>query len=200
VKLFYSAASPFVRKVMACAIARDLVERIELIPTVANQSPPALLAANPLSKVPCMVTADGVALFDSPVICEYMDGLEGTLQLFPGHGGARLRALILQALGDGIMDAAVLRRGESLRPAEAARAANMARQKAAIDRSLMVLEGEPPHQSVDIGSIAIGCALGYLDFRFPGDAWQTAHPRLAAWFAAFSGHPCMSRTVPRDAT
>lgn len=196
-KLFHSPASPFVRKVMACAIARELAERIELIPTVANQSPPALIAANPLSKVPCMVTEDGVAIFDSPVICEYLDTLEGTLPMFPGHGGARWRALILQALGDGMMDAAVLRRGESLRPAEAARTANMDRQKAAIDRSLAVLEAEPPHQMVDIGSISVGCALGYLDFRFADEPWRPAHPQLAAWFAAFSRNPCMSQTEPR---
>jgi glutathione S-transferase len=198
-KLFYSAGSPFVRKVMACAIARELVERIELIPTVANQSPPALLAANPLSKVPCLVTGDGVAMFDSPVICEYLDSLDGTLPMFPSHGGVRVRALILQALGDGMMDAAVLRRGESLRPAEAARTANMNRQKAAIDRSLAVLEAELPHQTVDIGSISIGCALGYLDFRFAHEPWRPAHPHLAGWFAEFAKNPCMAQTEPRDA-
>lgn len=198
-RLFYSPASPFVRKVMACAIARELAERIELIPTVAGQSPPALLAANPLSKVPCLVTVDGVAMFDSPVICEYLDALDGTLPLFPRSGGARWKALIHQALGDGMMDAAVLRRGESLRPQEAARTANMARQKAAVDRSLAVLEAEPPHQTVDIGSIAVGCALGYLDFRFAHEPWRATHPQLTAWFTEFSGNPCMAQTEPHDA-
>lgn len=199
-KLFHSPASPFVRKVMACAIARELAERIELIPTVAQQSPAALLAANPLSKVPCLVTSDGVALYDSPVICEYLDSLEGTLPLFPRSGGARWKALVLQALGDGIMDAAVLTRGESLRPQEAARDANMARQMAAVDRSLALLEAEPPHQTVDIGSISIGCALGYLDFRFAHRPWRDAHPKLAAWFAEFRQNPCMAQTEPRDYT
>jgi len=196
-KLFYSAASPFVRKVMACAIACEVAERIELIPTVAQQSPPELLAANPLSKVPCLVTQDGVAMFDSPVICEYLDSLDGTLPLFPSHGGARWKALIQQALADGIMDAAVLRRGESQRPAEAARTANMDRQKAAIDRALATLEAEPPHRAVDIGSIAVGCALGYLDHRFGHEPWRPAHPRLAAWFAGFATNPCMAQTEPR---
>jgi glutathione S-transferase len=199
-KLFFSAGSPFVRKVMACAIARELAERIELIATVASQSPPALLAANPLSKVPCLVTEDGVAIFDSPVICEYLDTLEGTLSMFPSHGGARWRALILQALGDGMMDAAVLRRGESSRPVEHARSANMNRQKAAIDRSLAVLDAEPPHQMLDIGSITIGCALGYLDFRFAHEAWRPGHPHLALWFDEFARNPCMAQTQPRDAT
>lgn len=196
-KLFHSAASPFVRKVMACAVARELAERIELIPTNAGQSPPALLTVNPLSKVPCLVTEDGVAMFDSPVICEYLDALDGTLPLFPGRGGPRWKALISQALGDGVMDAAVLRRGESLRPVEAARTANMDRQKAAIDRSLATLEADPPHQSVDIGTIAVGCALGYLDFRFAHEPWRPAHPHLAAWFAEFGKHPCMAQTEPK---
>jgi len=163
---------------------------------VATQSPPALIAANPLSKVPCLLTEDGVAMFDSPVICEYLDSLDGTLPMFPAHGGARWRALILQALGDGMMDAGVLRRGESLRPPEPARTANMDRQKAAVDRSLSVLEADLPHQIVDIGSIAIGCALGYLDFRFADEPWRPAHPNLAGWFAEFSKNPCMARTEP----
>ena len=195
-KLFHSPASPFVRKVMACAIACELEERIELVPTVAAQSPPDLVAANPLSKVPCLVTADGVALYDSPVICEYLDSLGGALPLFPPAGGARWKALKLQALADGIMDAAVLRRGESLRPVEAARSANMDRQKAAVDRALAVLEAEVPHHGVDIGSIAVGCALGYLDFRFGHEPWRAAHPQLAAWFAGFAKTPCMAQTEP----
>ncbi len=195
-KLFHSPASPFVRKVMACAIALELHERIQLVPAVASQSPADLVAANPLSKVPCMVTSDGVALYDSPVICEYLDALGGALPLFPRSGGPRWKALKLQALGDGIMDAAVLRRGESLRPVEAARTVNMDRQKAAVDRSLAVLEADLPHQTVDIGTIAIGCALGYLDFRFGHEPWRPAHPKLAAWFATFRQNPCMAQTEP----
>jgi glutathione S-transferase len=196
-KLFYSAASPFVRKVLACAIAREIDDQIELVPTNANASPPDLLAANPLSKVPCLITDDGVALYDSPVICEFLDTLDGNIPLFPRGSGARLTALKLQALGDGIMDAAVLRRGESLRPPEAARDAVMARQKAAVDRALAVLEQEPPHPSQDIGTIAVACALGYLDFRFGHEPWRPAHPRLTQWFAAFSQHPSMARTEPK---
>ena len=142
-KLFHSPASPFVRKVMASAIAREIDAQIELVPANPHASPPALLAANPLSKVPCLITEDGVALFDSPVICEYLDALDdGALPLFPRTGGARWRALKLQALADGIMDAAVSRRGELLRPKEAAREAFMARQKAAVDRGVAALEAD----------------------------------------------------------
>jgi glutathione S-transferase len=195
-KLFYSPASPFVRKVMACAVFREIDGQIELIPTVAGNSPPDLIAANPLSKVPCLITEDGVALFDSPVICEYLDTLDGAMPLFPRGGGPRWLALKHQAMGDGIMDAAVLRRGESLRPQEAARDAVMARQKAAVDRTVAMLEAEPPHLAVDIGAIAIGCALGYLDFRFAHEPWRPTAPKLAAWFAEFGRNPCMARTVP----
>lgn len=199
-KLFYSAASPFVRKVMACAIARDLHERIALIPTNPHQSPPDLLAANPLSRVPCLVTEDGLALFDSPVICEYLDSREDSPPLFPRAAAARWIALKRQAMADGIMDAAVLRRLEGMRPPEQARTAAMARAQAAIERTLAALAAEGLHQTLDIGTISVGCALGYLDFRFAHEPWRPAHPLLAAWFAAFSAHPCMARTAPREAT
>ena len=197
-KLFHSYASPFVRKVMACAIARDLHERIELIPTVPAKSPPALLAANPLSRIPCLVTEDGLALFDSPVICEYLDSREEGIRLFPRAAAARWTALKQQALADGMMDAAVALRQEGMRPQEAARSAQMARHKAAIDRSVAALEADLPHEALDIGTITVGCALGYLDFRFAHEPWRPAAPKLAAWFEAFAKHPCMARTVPRE--
>ncbi len=195
-KLFYSAASPFVRKVMACAIARDLDALIERVPTDPWSSPADLLAANPLMKVPCLVTDDGLALFDSPVICEYLDAQEGQFPLFPRAGGPRWLALRHQAMADGIMDAAVARRQDGLRPAEPARTAIMARHKTAIDQTLALLEADPPHQALDIGSIAIGCALGYLDFRFGHEPWRPACPQLAAWYAAFAQHRCMVATAP----
>ena len=110
-KLHYSSASPYVRKVMAVAIARGLDGRIEKIATNPHVSPPELLADNPLSKVPALVTDDGLALFDSPVICEYLDSLGDAPALFPPAGRARWVALRLQAIGDGILDAAVSRAG-----------------------------------------------------------------------------------------
>ncbi len=195
-KLFSSPASPFVRKVMACAIAREIDAQIELVPTNPHVSPPELLAGNPLSKIPCLVTVDGLALFDSPVICEYLDTIENALPLFPAHGGQRWRALKLQAMADGVMDAAVARRGEQAKPQETARDAFMARQKAVVDRTLAEWEKDPPHKLIDIGTISVGCALGYLDFRFAMEPWRETHPRLAAWFEAFGEHPAMARTVP----
>ncbi len=195
-KLFYSPTSPFVRKVMACAIAREIEQQIELVPTNPHVSPETLLAANPLSKVPCLITTDGLALFDSPVICEFLDTVDNGLPMFPPHGGQRWRALKLQAMADGVMDAAVARRGEQGKPQEDARNAFMARQKAAVDRTLAEWEKDPPHNLIDIGSISVACALGYLDLRFAMEPWREAHPALAAWFAAFGENPAIARTVP----
>jgi glutathione S-transferase len=199
VKLFHSPTSPYVRKVMACAIAREIEGQIRLVPTNPHESPDALLAANPLSKVPCLITPDGVALYDSPVICEYLDSLEGAVPLFPARGGARWKALRTQALADGITDAAILRRQEEGRPAEPARTAVIERQKAAMRRGLDELERDPPHRVLDIGSISVACALGYLDLRFAGDNWRAGRPALAAWFAAVSTEPAIARTAPPPA-
>lgn len=194
-KLHFSPTSPYVRKVLACAIARGVEGRIERVPVNPHVSPPSLLADNPLSKVPCLVTDDGLALFDSPVICEYLDSLEGGLPMFP-HGTARWRALKLQAIGDGILDAAVGRRGEQAKPNEAARDAWMARQQAAVARCLDLLEKEPPHRALDIGSIAVACALGYLDFRFSAEPWRDGHPKLAAWYDEFARNRAIADTAP----
>jgi len=199
VKLHYSPTSPYVRKVMACAITRGLDGQIERLPTNPHQSPPSLLADNPLSRVPCLVTDDGLALFDSPVICEYLDSLGDAAPLFPSQGAARWRALKLQALGDGILDAAVGRRGEQGKPREAARDAWMARQKAVVERAIALLESDPPHRTLDIGSIAVACALGYLEFRFADEPWREKQPKLAAWYAEFSRNPGIAQTAPKDA-
>lgn len=196
-KLHHSPTSPFVRKVMACAIARGIDGRITLIPTDPHSSPPELLKGNPLSKVPCLITNDGEAVYDSPVICEYLDTIGEANALFPTSGTHRwIRITVMHALADGIMDAAVARRMQSMQPKEAARDAFMARQKAAVDRGLATLEATPPQGLSDIGAIAVGCALGYLDFRFAHEPWRDAHPRLAAWFAQVSGLPPLARTAP----
>ncbi len=195
-KLYYSPTSPYVRKVMACAITRDIDSRIERLPTNPHQSPPDLIADNPLSKVPCLVTDDGVALFDSPVICEFLDSIGDAAPLFPAHGPARWRALKLQAIADGILDAAVGRRGEMAKPKEAARDTWMERQKGIVARAVSQLESDPPHKHMDIGSIAVACALGYLDFRYADEPWRDGHPRLTAWYSAFAQDRAIAATAP----
>jgi glutathione S-transferase len=196
VKLYYSPTSPYVRKVVACAIVRGLDGRIERHPTNPHASPPDLVADNPLSKVPCLITDDGLSLFGSQLICEYLDSLGEALPLFPAHGAPRWRALKLQSLGDGILDAAVPCRGEQGKPREDARDAQIARFKAVIGRAVDMLEADPPHKHIDIGSIAVACALGYLDFRFADDAWRTGHPKLAAWYEAFAHNKGLAETLP----
>jgi glutathione S-transferase len=192
--LHWSPASPFARKVMACAIARGVP--VETTRTDPHVSPEVLLRANPLSKVPALVLADGSTLYDSPVICEYLDAQGSAPPLFPPVGPARWRALLMQALGDGLMDAAVARRMQGALPAEEARQKFMDRQKAAVERGLDALEADPPTALSDIGDIAVACALGYLDFRFAAEPWRPTRPKLAAWFASVSGHAALKQTEP----
>ena len=195
-KLHYSPTSPYVRKVMASAIARGIEGRIQTIETNPHVSPPSLLRDNPLSKVPCLVTEDGLALFDSPVICEYLDSIGDEIPLYPPHGAGRWRALRFQAIGDGLMDAAVTRRMEQGRPREAARDAVIARQEAAITRTLDVLEADPPANHLDIGTITVACALGYLDLRYAESQWREGRPKLAEWYHRMEERPELARTAP----
>ena len=194
-KLYYSATSPYVRKVVACALACGLSDQITRIETNPHVSPPDLLAANPLSKVPCLVTQDGLALFDSPVICEYLDAV-GAGSLFPPPGPARWRALRFQAIGDGIMDAAVLRRMDMGRPSEAARDGVMTRNRGAVERALDLLQSDPPANHLDIGSISVACALGYLDLRFAADGWRDGRGKLAQWHAEMLERPEIAESAP----
>jgi glutathione S-transferase len=196
-KLYYAPTSPYVRKVMACAISRGLDSRIQLHPTNPHVSPADLVADNPTSKVPCLITDDGLSLYDSPVICEFLDSLGDAPALFPAASSGRWLALKFQAMGDGILDAAVPCRGELVRPKEAARDAAIARYKAAISRTVDALEADPPHRHVDIGSLAVACALGYLDLRYSDDAWRDGHPKLAAWFEEFSKNTGIAQTAPK---
>lgn len=197
-KLYFSPTSPYVRKVRACAISREIDGQIELIPTNPNESRTEFVAINPLAKVPALVTDDGLALFDSPVICEFLDSIGDSLPMFPTHGAPRWRALKLQAIGDGILDASVPRRGEMLKPQDDGRIAWIARQTAAVDRAIDTLESDPPHQHIDIGSLTVACALGYLDFRFASQPWRDRHPKLAAWYLAFAQNPGIAQTVPKE--
>ncbi|WP_291298899.1 glutathione S-transferase N-terminal domain-containing protein [Elioraea sp.] len=197
-KLSYSPASPYVRKVMACAIARGIEGRIEKVPMNPHVSPAELLAMNPLSKVPALLGEDGVAYFDSPVICEYLDTIGDAAPLLPAAGPARLAALRQQAIGDGIMDAAVGRRGESQRPKEEARDGVMLRQTAAVARALDLIEREVDALSgpLTLGTLTVACALGYLDFRFAADAWRDGHPKLTTWYESVARHRALAETVP----
>lgn len=195
-KLAYSPASPYVRKVTACAIARGLDARIER--WKIGTTDPALLPLNPLSKVPTLVTDDGAHLFDSPVICEYLDSLGDAPKLFPAPGAARWTALRRQALGDGIMDASQPRRREIALPQDEGRIAYIALQRGKVEAALNALEAEADTLDglATIGEITVACALGYLDFRYANEPWRPGHPKLEAWYAKASALPPMAQTVP----
>jgi glutathione S-transferase len=202
-KLHHNVASPYVRKVMAVAIETGLRERIELVERKMSPVSPSaeLNRDNPLGKIPCLVTAEGAVLYDSRVICEYLDGLHGGRKMFPPSGRPRWTALRRQATGDGILDAAVLTRYETfLRPQERRWPEWIEGQKQKFRRALDGLEAEAGAfgDTVDIGTIAIGCALGYLDFRYGDEDWRATRPRLTAWFERFSERPAMTRTAPRE--
>ena len=198
-KLFYNPASPYVRKVMVLAHEAKLADRITLISeSVLPNKPNALVAAsNPLMKVPTLLLEDGSALFDSRVIAEYLDVQSGGA-FFPAAGAPRWTALRLQALADGVLDAAILIRYErALRPAEKQWADWIDGQLLKIRQGLDALEAQTGLGSaVTIGEIAVASALGYLDFRFPEENWRATHPRLAAFYEKFSARPSMMATRP----
>jgi glutathione S-transferase len=194
-RLLYSANSPFVRKVMVVAHELRLDHRIEKVPTkaIATQANPALFADNPLGKIPVLVLASGDRLFDSPVIVEYLASLsEDGSSIVPASGPARWRALTEQALADGLLDAALLLRYEAARPGETAWPLWADAQREKISNVLDRMEASEP--AFDIGWIASGCALGYLDFRFPELNWRAGRVRLAQWFDAFASRPSMVAT------
>jgi len=198
-KLYYSPASPYVRKVRALAIETGLMGEIEIAKvTITPTGPDANLCAdNPIGKIPTLVRDDGSALYDSRVICEYLDSLHRGARMFPENGEARWTAVRRQALADGILDAAVNTRYETfLRPEELRWTDWVDNQMAKIRRGLDMLETESMHDGVDIGTISVACALGYLDFRYPDEGWRDPRPRLAAWFEKFAARASMSETRP----
>jgi len=200
-QLRYSPTSPYVRKVMVTALETGLDKKIEKISTNPWDPETDLPKDNPIGKVPALKTDGGEVLFDSPVICEYLDAQQSGDKLFPASGDARWSVLKLQALADGILDAAVACVVEGKRPKELQSKDWIARQKNAIERSLDALEhsiSKLDGGQLTIAQIAAGCALGYLDFRKPVDAWRKGRPKLAKWYEEFSKRPSMQATVPKD--
>ena len=196
-KLHWSPRSPFVRKVMIVAHERGVIDRLACVRTVAAMTTPhaELMRDNPLSKIPTLVLDDGTALYDSPVICEYLDALDGSPQLFPRDRDLRMRALRRQALGDGFLDLLVLARNERLReqPSQVHLNSTAVRRAAVLD-SLEREADALAASGFDIGHIAIGCALSYLDFRFAEEDWRKDHARLAIWHAVFAARPSVLAT------
>jgi glutathione S-transferase len=198
-KLRHNPASPFVRKVMVVAHELGLADKIELLDTVVSPvtTNAPLAGENPLMKIPALVTDDGQVLFDSPVICEYLDSTAGGSKMFPAPGKARWTALRQQALGDGILDALILCRYEiAARPEDKRFAGWTDGQMKKAHQGLAALEAEDLSGPPTIGTITAACTLGYLDFRFPNDGWRSRHPKLAAWYQTVEASPAMQATKP----
>ena len=198
-KLLGSTSSPFVRKTRIAAAMKGLADRVELVPTdtiiPCNDD---LIAKNPLAKIPALILEDGTAIFDSHVICEYLDGLKPEPKLFPAWP-ARLDTLRLAALADGVLEAAVLIVYEKrFRPEEKWVAERLQHEQAKIDAALDHLEPSPPawRATPDYGHVTLASALGYLDFRHEGK-WRGRHPNLVAWLDRFTAAvPSFNETRP----
>lgn len=192
-----SPPSPFGRKVKIAAALLGLSERIEVVPADTNNATDTLRTQNPLGKIPTLVLDDGLTLFDSRVILEYLDHLAGGHRIIPGEPNARFAALRMQALCDGLMDASILQVYElRFRPEGARHQPWLDYQADKVTRALTVLEAEP--QSLDatphVGQIALACALGYQDLRFAG-VWRKSYPNLVAWLDRFAAQvPAFERT------
>ena len=202
-RLRWSTRSPFVRKVMVCAHEMGLVDSLELVRThvVAGKPNLDLMRTNPLGRIPTLETDDGQILYDSALICEYLDSLHKGPRLFPSEPERRWPALRRHALATGMLEVLVPWRSEKQRP-EGQRSPEMLAAfelkirtaVPALERDVEALAATP----VDIGHVAVGCALGYIDFRFADFGWRNGHDRLAAWYETFLRRPSMQATLPHD--
>ncbi len=198
-KLRYARNSPFVRKVMVTAIEAGLDDRIEKVVTDYADPASDLSSHNPLGKVPALVLDDGRVLIESGLICAYLDKLHERPKLIPSAGDARLEVLQLQALADGLCDAAINVARERGRPDGTRWSRWETRQREKFERALDRIEGladvllPPP---VTLGQIALACALGWVDLRLADFAWRKTRPKIAAWYDVFATRPSMTATAP----
>ena len=199
-RLYFSPTSPYVRKVVVLLHETGQSGEVALVAASGNpvDRGTAPVEANPLGKVPALERPDGPALYDSRVICRYLDARFGA-GLYPD--GARLwDTLTVEATADGILDAALLMIYEvRIRPEGLRHAPWVEGQWAKVDRALDALETrwmDHLEGPLEAGQIAVGCALGYLDFRHDGRGWRNGRPRLAAWYAGFAARPSMLATLP----
>ena len=199
-RLFYAPASPFVRKVMVVLHETGLLSETELVGVSGNPVEPGSMpvAHNPLGKIPALVLNDGRCLFDSRVICRYLDS-KANAGLY-GHGDALWDILTVEALADGMMEAAVLIVYESrIRPEDLRYTPWVEGQWSKIARGLATLEDRADDLAqapFGMAQIAVASALGYLAFRLPHRDWPATAPRLAAWFETAAQRPSLAATAP----
>lgn len=199
-KLFYALASPYVRKVMVVLHETDQLSDVELVPGAGSPLDVAkgLPAVNPLGKIPALVRPDGATLYDSRVICRYLNA-RAKADLYPS-GSREWDILTLEATGDGIADAALLMVYEGrLRPAELQYPDWVESQWSKVDHALQALSARwmsHLHGPLNAGQISVACALGYLDFRHDARNWRNGHDALAAWYGDFAMRDSMTLTDP----
>ena len=194
-----TSASPFARKVRIAAAVLGLADDMEVIPADTSDPGDDLRAQNPLGKIPTLVLDDGATIYDSAVILEYFDHLAGGGRLIP-PGADRFDVLTRAALADGVIDAAILRVYEQRwRDAATHSPRWLEHQSGKISRGLTALEASAgAHDTVDVASIGLACALGYLDLRFAG-AWRQERPKLVGWLDAFAAAvPAFEATRHRE--
>jgi glutathione S-transferase len=197
-RLRYSPASPFARKVRVVAAELGLSGRIELAACDVWAPDSDIAADNPLGKVPALVTGDGT-FFGSTLCCEYLDSLRGEPRLVPLATADRWQVLQQHALADGIMEAAVAHVTEELRrPPQFVYGEFLERQRIKIRRAVDVVESQADALDgrVDLATITLGCALGYLDFRLPQFDWRRGRDGLARWYELMATRPSMMATRP----
>ena len=195
-RLYHSPTTPFGRKVMVLLHETGLLNRVEVVGATGTPVDPGTMPVdqNPLGKIPVLIRDDGSALYDSRVICRYLDDLAGA-GLY-GRGDALWPILTLEATADGILDAAILIVYETrVRPEDKRFPAWVEGQWAKVTRALDMLEGRA-FGPLDMGQIALACALAYLDFRHDARAWRVGRPKLAAWEALMAQRPAMQVTRP----
>jgi glutathione S-transferase len=201
--LHWSPRSPYVRKVMIAIHEMGLQDRITTVRTVAGGTNilPELMKLNPVGKIPTLELEDGTTVYDSPVIIEYLDTLHTGPKLFPAAWPERLVALRRHALGQGMLDTALPLLGEGFRAAERQSEPHKAFWRRKLVYCVDALEQEVEALATSpfsIGHLAIGVALGYLDFRFADLRWRDGRPDLAAWHATFNARPAVAANMPVD--
>jgi glutathione S-transferase len=201
IRLLGSLTSPYVRKVRIVMAEKRIDYHLELEDVWAPDS--RIQEANPLGKVPCLIMEDGGAVFDSRVIVEYLDGASPVSKLIPPSGRERAEVRTWEALGDGVLDAAILVRLEQTqRPAEQQSAKWIERQMSKINAGLEAMSrglGDKPWcngHTYTLADIAVGCALGYIDFRFGAIDWRKRHANLARHYEKVSVRPSFADTLP----
>jgi glutathione S-transferase len=192
-----SPPSPFGRKIKLALGILGLESEVTIEKADPTDVSDSLRQQNPLGKIPALIIEDGTVIYDSPVILEYLDTRAGGGKIIPKDSRARIRALTLQALCDGILDAGILLVYESRwRPPEMAVAKWLDHQRGKVERAMAVLEASPPPLDAipNVGQITLACVLGYGDLRFEGK-WRAGHPKLVQWLDAFAAKvPAFEKT------